>query len=296
MDMSFSQFSGTAIVPTLSRLVLALAFITIGFDKLTTDAAFSAAEAQRLKAVGVDIDTTRASADPVIFPALYPQEEGAAKPPEQEMAAPPKSEQTAPPGEAPAPEEGKTKSGEDNVIRLPQGQYSARTLHIVTLYCEDAGFGKYSPYLAWLSALTEFGGGILILVGFLGRIWGLGLAINMGMAIYLTAWGPYFDKGPFIVAQGADGFALFNQTFTQLGLGVLALGILLTGPGPLSLDRLVFGKRGGGRSSREIGGGPSVGSMPAAGPARGVVPERKPQPQPQPRPEEPSKPAGGRPL
>jgi uncharacterized membrane protein YphA (DoxX/SURF4 family) len=281
MDMSFSQFSGTAIVPTLSRLVLALAFITVGFNKLTTDATFNADQAQRLKAVGVDMESMTAFADPLIIPARNPQEEGATQPPAEETTAPPEETKAQPP-----------EGGEHTVSSLSEGQYTARKLHVVTLYCEQAGFGKYSPYLAWLSAVTEFGGGILLLVGFLSRIWGLGLAINMGMAIYLTTWGRYIDAGPFAVAQGTDGFALFHQTFAQLSLCLLALGVFLTGPGPLSLDRLVFGRRGGDRTVKDIGGGPAMSSLPASGPPRSVVPERRPQP----KPEESATPPGGRPL
>jgi uncharacterized membrane protein YphA (DoxX/SURF4 family) len=270
--MKFSQYAGTAIIPTLSRLVLALAFITVGFNKLTTDAMFSAEQAEALQEVGVTARSTTAAAEGLrhILPARYPQGEETAGTPEQE--APPPAE--AQPGQA---EEG----GGQIVTRLAEGQYSAKKLHTVTLLCQQAGWGKYSPYLAWLAAVTEFGGGILILVGFLSRIWGLGLAITMGTAIYLTTWTSYIDTGPFAVAQGGDGYLLFNHVFTQLGLGLLALGIFLTGPGPLSLDRLVFGKRGG-RAGEVVEASPVVSAMMSSGAARtGAPPERKPQPVPE---------------
>lgn len=101
--------------------------------------------------------------------------------------------------------------------------------------------------LAWIAALTEFIGGILILVGLFSRVWGLGLAITMAMAFYLTSMQPYFvSVGILETGEGADGYALFNRVFCQLGLGLLALLIFLVGPGPLSLDRLIF------RARREV--------------------------------------------
>ncbi|MDY7108701.1 MAG: DoxX family protein [Planctomycetota bacterium] len=288
--MTFSQYSGTAIVPTLSRLVLALAFITAGFNKLFTDATFNAEQAERLEAVGVDLDRMTASAGPAIVLAQSPQEEQTPPPEEEEMMMAPPEDEPAPPAEQPQMPPPEESPGEKIVIKSP-GQYTAKTLHGVTLLCEGAGFGRYSPYLAWLAAVTEFGGGILILVGFLSRIWGLGLAIAMGTAVYLTTWDPYISTGPFEVAQ--NHIPMFNRAFAQLGLGVLALSVLLAGPGPLSLDRLVFGKRGGGKSASDFAG-PAGGPM--AGPARGAVPERRTPPPPKPKPQEGDKPASGRPL
>ena len=53
--MSFSQFAGTTVVPTLSRLVLAAAFMTVGYNKLTTTAEFSADQADVLRTLGVTV-------------------------------------------------------------------------------------------------------------------------------------------------------------------------------------------------------------------------------------------------
>jgi uncharacterized membrane protein YphA (DoxX/SURF4 family) len=43
-DMSFSQTAGVAFVPTMSRIVLALAFITVGYHKLMGQATFTESE------------------------------------------------------------------------------------------------------------------------------------------------------------------------------------------------------------------------------------------------------------
>jgi len=269
--MKFSQYAGIAIIPTLSRLVLALAFITVGFNKLTTDATFTAEQAEALQEVGVTARSTTAAGLRSIVPTRNPQGEETGQPPAGEAAAGP-------------PQPGPAGEGDQIVNRLAEGQYTARKLYTVALSCQEAGWGKYSFYLAWAAALAEFAGGILILVGFLSRIWGLGLAIVMGTAIYLTTWSAYFiTTGPFAAAQGGDGSLLFNQTFTQLGLGLLALGIFLTGPGPLSLDRLVFGKRGGQAGAGETAeASPVVSAMMSSSAARaGGSPERKPQPAPE---------------
>jgi len=55
------------------------------------------------------------------------------------------------------------------------------------------------------------------------------------------------DSNPFDFAKN---IAQFNTAVAQLGLFVLAFGLLMTGAGPLSLDRLLFG-RGGGSGKRE---------------------------------------------
>ena len=49
-------FAGTTLVPTLARLVLALAFITAGYNKLFNDKQYNVEEAQRLQALEVDLD------------------------------------------------------------------------------------------------------------------------------------------------------------------------------------------------------------------------------------------------
>ena len=120
------------------------------------------------------------------------------------------------------------------------GESRARAMHNVSLLLH----GNDIPYpvtMAWIAALTEFVGGILLAIGLFSRIWGMGLAIAMAMAFYLTTMTQYFETGPLTVA--ATDLALFSKVFSQLGLGVLALGIFFTGPGPLSLDRLIFGAK-----------------------------------------------------
>ncbi len=78
--------------------------------------------------------------------------------------------------------------------------------------------------LAWVVAITEFVGGICVFFGFLTRFWAAGLAIDMGVALFKV----HLANGFFI---SKNGFELV------LTLGVLALAVVLMGPGAPSVDR-----------------------------------------------------------
>src|SRR5215475_9684782 len=86
--------------------------------------------------------------------------------------------------------------------------------------------------LAWVLSITEFVGGICVLLGFLTRFWAAGLVIDMGVAIAKV----HLTNG-FFAAK--NGFEL------PLAFGVMALVILLTGPGSLSVDRAAGIEKGG---------------------------------------------------
>jgi putative oxidoreductase len=77
---------------------------------------------------------------------------------------------------------------------------------------------------AWVLSITEFVGGVCVFFGFLTRFWAAGLVIDMAVAILKV----HVSNGFF---AGKNGFEL------PLAFGVMALVILLTGPGSLSVDR-----------------------------------------------------------
>jgi putative oxidoreductase len=77
---------------------------------------------------------------------------------------------------------------------------------------------------AWVLSITEFVGGVCVFFGFLTRFWAAGLVIDMAVAILKG----HVSNGFF---AGKNGFEL------PLAFGVMALVILLTGPGSLSVDR-----------------------------------------------------------
>lgn len=265
--MSFSQAAAMNVVPLLARLVLAAAFIPAGAGKLFTDAQFNEDQAKRLNELGVATTpvaqpsaglglrtqfvlaslTSEASigdeneSSPVMVAALDPAVEDKPATPQRGEEAKPgdlvdDSKVDAPKPAPPAPPA-------PPVSATPPPQpppssstmHTARALHSVTLKVDEFGL-PYQVAQAWLAALTEFIGGILILVGFLSRLCGLGLAGVMAMAFYMTSLnnlGTYFSM---------KDLGQFNMLFCQLGLFVLAFGVFLTGPGRLSVDRMLFGR------------------------------------------------------
>jgi putative oxidoreductase len=79
---------------------------------------------------------------------------------------------------------------------------------------------------AWVVAVTEFVGGICILFGFLTRFWAAGLVIDMTVAVVKV----HLVNG-FFWTKGGFEFVLT--------LGVIALVLLMTGPGAMSMDRAI---------------------------------------------------------
>lgn len=88
---------------------------------------------------------------------------------------------------------------------------------------------------AYLSAYTEFFGGILLIVGLVTRVVGVGLCIDMCVAIAKVHW----KHG--LLAEGGYQF--------PLALAALAFALIFFGGGPIALDHVIRG--GGGTPSRK---------------------------------------------
>jgi len=86
--------------------------------------------------------------------------------------------------------------------------------------------------LAWVISITEFVGGVCVFLGFITRFWAAGLVIDMGVAIAKV----HLPNGFFAAKGGME---------LPLSFGVMALVILLTGPGSLSVDRATGIEKGG---------------------------------------------------
>ncbi|MCH8258885.1 MAG: DoxX family protein [Planctomycetes bacterium] len=222
--MSFSTFAGTAIVPTLSRIVLCAAFLPAGWNKVMDETTFSGDDAQRLIQLGV-IDAepqAHIGLNRSIVPASFQDEEAG-----DDQA----------PDESPEPQEQPAVTADEaDTTPSEPGTYTAKPLHVITLMLDKAGWPA-PVWMARLAAFTELVGGGLLFVGLFSRFWGLGLAIAMGVAFYLTSWNLLLDSHLFDL-KVPD----FNRMFTQTGLFVLAFGVFLTGAGPISLDRALFRK------------------------------------------------------
>jgi putative oxidoreductase len=89
-----------------------------------------------------------------------------------------------------------------------------------------------SQILAWVLSITEFVGGVCVVLGFLTRFWAAGLVIDMAVAIFKV----HLVNGFF---ASRNGFEL------PLAFGVMALVIVLTGPGSVSIDRATGIEKGG---------------------------------------------------
>lgn len=113
------------------------------------------------------------------------------------------------------------------------------------------GLGMATPVvLAWLAAITEIVGGGMLLVGFMSRLWALGLVGVMVTAIWLTTIGPAMQAGDaflgflpshhHIFAVTEHGYAYIHE-FWQLALACMALAVMFAGPGAISVDGILFG-------------------------------------------------------
>ncbi len=79
---------------------------------------------------------------------------------------------------------------------------------------------------AWVVSITEFVGGVCLFFGFLTRFWAAGLVIDMAVAL--------------VKVNLVNGFFVGNNGVElPLTFGVIALVIVLTGPGSLSMDRAI---------------------------------------------------------
>ena len=259
--MSFSQNAATNIVPLLGRFVLAAAFIPAGFHKVWEDDTFTGKAAQTLLDLGIGklvaADEQVRSAGRIVLasyqdvetgrlrsrtqPATTQDEEATADEPAQPQAdttAEPALEEEVPVEDLQPVEDLDAQPqppSPPEVEQAPGPQVTAKRLHHITVMLVDGGLDWKPGLMAWAGALTELFGGALILIGLLSRLWGLGLAVVMGCAFYLTTWVAIGEHGWFSLPVSQ-----FNAMFTQLGLFVLAFGVLLTGPGAVSFDRALF--------------------------------------------------------
>ena len=92
------------------------------------------------------------------------------------------------------------------------------------------GLGIPAPTLfAWLSGLAEFGGGILLLVGFFTRYAAFAIAIDMIVAI--------------VTLHLPNGFWIFNNGYEYtLTMVVIAVALIINGAGKWSLEKKWLGK------------------------------------------------------
>jgi putative oxidoreductase len=87
-------------------------------------------------------------------------------------------------------------------------------------------------FFQFLAALSEFGGGIAVVLGLVTRLGALGMAFTMLVAIYMHK----FAMGdPFVHPTGGRSYELAAVFFS------IAILFLAAGPGRFSVDRKLFG-------------------------------------------------------
>ena len=204
--MGFSRVASLHLVPLLARIALCIVFVPIGWNKIMTIETFTGEQAAAVRS---------------LVEGNAPDEDAS------KTEAPDAAEGEATPSTPSTTSKPTSAAAEDSI--------SARGVYGLAVMLDQNDVPE--PVIAaWVSAAVELVGGTLLLVGLLSRIWALGLAFAMGVAFALTSWPILLEVGPF----GLD-LAAFNQAAAQIGLGTLAIGVLLSGPGAIAIDHGIFG-------------------------------------------------------
>ena len=217
--MGCRRVAAMHLVPLISRLVLAAAFIPAGWGKVMGTSTVQGPEAAAIRAMLADPWKTT----PTDTTAETPGEDADATTGGEAPA------EEATPVDPPADATG------DDPTSDPEAPLEIRNvLGLATML--DAHGLPMPVVLAWIAALVELVGGGLLVIGLLSRVWALGLLVAMGVAFALTSLDPLLASGPF----GLDVPA-YTKAVAQLALGALALGLLVSGPGAVAIDHSIFG-------------------------------------------------------
>ncbi|OGW34564.1 MAG: DoxX family protein [Nitrospirae bacterium GWD2_57_9] len=108
------------------------------------------------------------------------------------------------------------------------------------------GWGKIQSPFTWmgsespvptvfqaLAAIAEFGGGFSLILGLLTRLGALGIDCNMMVAVFMHR---FVMGDPFVNATGGRSYEL------AVAYLLIALLLVVVGPGRFSLDRRIFGR------------------------------------------------------
>jgi uncharacterized membrane protein YphA (DoxX/SURF4 family) len=280
--MSWRTHFGLSVAPVLLRFALGAVFVYAGAGKLFYDMPLSGPGAARLVVLGLaeapeakppdaPTDPTAADVSEAADPAPAPGPGDATAPPPG-LEGPPVGPVDLPPPQNLGrvdPADGGTKP--NVTVELPKesaaelefdGEITvSRRLGLVLAMDGAAARGHWPAALAtapaldglaWAAALTEFIGGWLVLLGLLTRIWSIGLAGTMVVAMWLTQIGPALaaEGGAFLgflppleIADPARWTTAWQTLFYQLTLMCAAGALALLGAGALSLDGALFGGR-----------------------------------------------------
>ena len=255
--MSFSRSAAANFVPLMARLLFAGLMVPMGWTMLTSQATYRGEDLDWLEKLGV-IEST----DSMLSSFRLAQDgSGAASvPPASEPAVSGGSDEAAPPvvgpgvvepadpqptaveGAAPDQIAGEETAIEGPAIEPVSGDeegVDARRLYGYAITFAEAGWPQ-AKLLAWSFAFLMLVGGSLLLLGLLTRLWGLLFAIASGGLFWIESWPIVAEHWMFGLDDGA-----FLLIVAQVALTVLALGLVFSGGGLLSLDHAIFRGRHG---------------------------------------------------
>ena len=94
---------------------------------------------------------------------------------------------------------------------------------------------QITPFFQGLATFAELGGGIATMLGLLTPLAALGILFTMSFAIVRFHWG--VNHAHYVALKPGPDYEPAAHYF------IYALGLLFTGPGTISLDALIFGRR-----------------------------------------------------
>lgn len=270
--MSAGQWLGLNVTPLLLRVVLAVTFIWAGSAKLFYPMQVQEQAAATLANIG--------ALDPGFPPTGSPEDIAPETTPDEAPQTPTPPTEDAPAEADPAPQPEEASEPEANAgpravpaqntpslytaDQFPDPIETSRAKGLVLLMHgasqpNDAGRAIWPTFLAetpvvimlaWAAGITELLGGVLILLGFLSRFWALSLFGTMVVACWLTQVGPATISGnaflgflPQPMLADPNWTKIWNTLLWQLALMGASLAIFIGGPGKISLDGLLFGKK-----------------------------------------------------
>jgi uncharacterized membrane protein YphA (DoxX/SURF4 family) len=190
--MQIKTMAGTALVPTLSRIVLGITFILSGWFFCFEKIDFSAEDMATFQG------TSLASTD--------------------------------------APASGDSSSDK------------ALAVNRLILHFHAWDMDNWAQPLGWATAIFQLFAGGMMLVGLLTRIAALGLAVLIAGAFYQVTLSQngMFEMNPFHWRLDSG---MWYAIISQAALFVLAIGLLLTGGGPMCVDRVLWNRQQGGSAA-----------------------------------------------
>ena len=239
--MSCATIAGTGLIPLFSRIVLGAGFFFAGWHACFDEVSFTQQEIRILEGspavpvqVSLQTEAPPAAAPPAAAPAAAPVEKPAANPAPavvNEAASAPEPKPAAA-AEAPRP------IGPLAGATPSKGGVMRAAAERITLQLREGGVGEYAEPLAWAAAVASLVGGALLFVGLLSRLWAFAMAVMLGASFWFASVvaAGMFSTDPFMWTSSQQ---TFHEMFATLAFFVLAVGILMTGPGVLSIDGVI---------------------------------------------------------